>query len=177
MKILRHAAGAALCIAIAAVPIHGDAGGDVTASPTPVSSPAPTPEPLLRVNVSPAGPKLFGPIRIDVDIEALDGSKAVDAWGAIFLSGGGVRYLTGPPPCSLSAEPAPIARSVTLPDGYRGAVVSVPSIPLGYEGTHKIVIGLIDHTIPQSFPSPSSPYNFIDSPRYWDEEFVTVATP
>ena len=137
------------------------------------SWPTPTPVPqFLRVNVSPAGPELFGTVRIDVDIEALDGGRAVDAWGAIFLAGGGVRYLTGPPPCGLSADPAPIARGVTLPDGYAGALVSVSSIPLGYEGTHKIVIGLIDAGLT---PSPASPYNFI--PSYWDEEFVTVATP
>ncbi|MEI6633091.1 MAG: hypothetical protein WCP22_04635 [Chlamydiota bacterium] len=43
-----------------------------------------------------------------------------------------------------------------MPDGYAGTLVSVPGIPLGYEGTHKIVIGLIDTGLT---PSPASPYN------------------
>jgi hypothetical protein len=37
-----------------------------------------------------------------------------------------------------------------------------------------VVVGLIDTGLT---PSPASPYNFIDPPRYWDEKFVTVATP
>jgi hypothetical protein len=53
-------------------------------------------------------------------------------------------------------------------------MVSVSGIPLGYEGTHKVVVGLIDIGV---MPVPASPYNFIESPRYWNEKFVPVATP
>jgi hypothetical protein len=125
------------------------------------------------INVSPAEPKVFGPLQVDVHIDSSTlGSTVVDVWGAIFLAGGGVQYLVGPPPCSLSATAAPIAQGVTLPGGYNGTLVSVPSIPLGYEGTHRVVVGLIPTGVtPVSVP----PYGFIT--RYWDEDPVTVSLP
>mgnify|MGYP002681682071 CR=1 FL=1 len=140
-----------------------------TPTPTPTRTPTPPP-PLLLINTSPANPKTFGPIRIEVNIEPLKG-RVVDAWGAIFLAGGGIQFLAGTPPCHLSPAAAPFASGFTLNDGYANVLLQA-TIPLGYEGTHKVVVGLIDHGV---MPVPSPPYNFI--PRYWDEDFVTVTLP
>ena len=105
-----------------------------------------------------------------MNIEPLKG-RVVDAWGAIFLAGGGIQFLAGTPPCHLSPAAAPFASGFTLNDGYANVLLQA-TIPLGYEGTHKVVVGLIDHGV---MPVPSPPYNFI--PRYWDEDFVTVTLP
>ncbi len=72
----------------------------------------------------------------------------------------------------MSAAAAPIARGVTLPNGYVGTLASFSNIPLGYDSTHMIVVGLIDTNV---MPKPVSPYRFI--PYYWDEKYVRVKLP
>ncbi|MDD5556254.1 MAG: IPT/TIG domain-containing protein [bacterium] len=143
-----------------------------TPTPTPTRNPTPTPTPIPLVTITwnPLNPKLFGPIDINAVVQPYGG--LVDAWGIIHSPGGRVYYMYGTPPCRLSTVPQPIGRNLSLPAGWSGTLLSAGSIPLGYEGTHQVVVGLMP---PGGVPGPSPPYGFIA--RYWDEEAITVSMP
>jgi hypothetical protein len=143
-----------------------------TATPTPVP-PTPTPSPTphhLFITWSPLEPKLLGPVNINVSVDPYP--AVVDAWGVIYAANGKVFYMYGTPPCKISQTPRPISRNVNMSAGYSGTLLSVGSIPLGYEGTHRVVVGVIP---PGGVPSTIPPYGFIN--QYWDQQLIKVLMP